>query len=267
MRAHLTNRAIIAVTGPDARTFLHGLLTNSVKDLTTGQAAYAALLSPQGKRLFDFLVIGRDGGLWIDTEADRAAELLKRLTLYRLRAKAEIKALPEVHVFAIWDEPPPPGAVADPRLPALGFRDYTLDVYVNVNWGDYARHRLALGVPEGSLDMGIDQTLILEANAAELHGVDFTKGCYVGQENTARMFHRSKIRRRLLPVRIDGAFAAEPRVILASDKEAGELRSFHGDLGMAWLRLEYLDCAAPLTWNGRPVSVTVPGYLQAALAN
>ncbi|VVT11994.1 CAF17-like 4Fe-4S cluster assembly/insertion protein YgfZ [Erythrobacter sp. EC-HK427] len=193
----LTNRAVVRVSplepSEDAAAFLQGLLTN---DVTGDTPAYAALLSAQGKTLFDMLV-WRDGAdVLLDCEAALAEELAKRLSLYRLRRKLAIAVDEALGVF--WSDTHTEGFTADPRLPALGNRRIgaaSEDAAVD---DAYLAHRLQLGVPEGRSDMG--DILWLETNAVELNGVSFTKGCYIGQENTARMNWRSKVNRRLVVV-------------------------------------------------------------------
>ena len=195
----LTNRAVIRLTpqeeGEDVAAFLQGLLTN---DVTKDLPQYAALLTPQGKTLFDMIVwpAGK-GELLLDCEAAVAQELVKRLSLYRLRRKIDIGVDEDAAVH--WQDHPGDGAGNDPRLAALGQR-WLAPVSVSDMAADdaYRAHRLALGVPEGRAEMG--DILWLEANAVELNGVAFDKGCYIGQENTARMNWRSKVNRRLIVV-------------------------------------------------------------------
>ncbi|MDJ0643987.1 MAG: folate-binding protein [Erythrobacter sp.] len=193
----LSDRAIIRLTpqesGEDVQGFLQGLVTN---DVSGELPVYAALLSAQGKAMFDFFVWdGGDGALLIDCEADAAEDLAKRLSLYRLRRKIEIARDDKIAVH--WSADPRDGAAIDPRLPKLGHR------WLSEDRGDtadesYRAHRLALGVPEGRGELG--DILWLETNAVELNGVSFEKGCYVGQENTARMNWRQKVNRRLVVV-------------------------------------------------------------------
>ena len=193
----LFSRALVRVApaepGEDAAQFLQGLVT---KDVTGTLPAYAGLLTPQGKTLFDFLVWpGSDGSLLLDCEAESAEDLVKRLSLYRLRRKLSIELDPALGVY--WQAELGDGGAPDPRLPDLGQRWIGAisaeDRPVDEAW---LRHRLALGVPEGRAELG--DVLWLEANAAELGGVSFDKGCYVGPENTARMNWRQKVNRRLL---------------------------------------------------------------------
>ena len=248
--AHLTDRAVLRIAGDEGRDFLQGLLTN---DITGALPVYAGLLSAQGKTMFDMIVHGGGDELLVDVAADQAEALAKRLTMYKLRRAVTIEAS-DVQVFARWgefNEGPDGERTPDPRLADLGERWLGFEARARATVEEYHRHRLALGVPDSAEMLDL---LWLETNATELHGVSYTKGCYVGQENTARMHHKDKLRRRLLPVR--GA-ALGP--IMAGDREAGELRSQHGDFGMAYLRMEYADAA--LTQGDAPVTLLWPGWL------
>lgn len=198
----LADRALIRLSGDDVPGFLQGLVTN---DVLGPLPVYAGLLTPQGKALFDFLVWDDGGDLLLDCEKDAAGDLAKRLTLYRLRRAITIAV--DATLAVHWS---PLGAqgVPDPRLPTLGRRWLAA-----ARPGDaspaWRAHRLSLGVAEGRAELGIDKTLWLETNAAELNGVSFSKGCYVGQENTARMHYRQKVARRLF-VLPDGTVARRP---------------------------------------------------------
>ena len=187
----LTDRALIRLSGEDVRGFLQGLVTN---DVTGALPVWAALLTPQGKCLFDFLIWADGDDLLIDCERAAAGDLAKRLTLYRLRRKIVVEREPELCIH--WS-PEPGEGVPDPRLPALGHR-WLAPASEGAAVDVYRAHRLSLGVTEGLAELGSGQTLWLECNAAELNGVSFTKGCYVGQENTARMNWRAKVNRRLV---------------------------------------------------------------------
>jgi len=237
----LFSRAIVRIAaeapesgaGEDAASFLQGLVTN---DVTATLPAYAALLTPQGKTLFDFIVWpGAGGALLLDCEAEVADELVQRLTLYRLRKRIAIERDDSLGVY--WQAALGDGGSPDPRLANLGQRwiaaasdeDHAVDT-------DWQRHRLELGVPEGRAELG--DVLWLETNAVELHGVSFTKGCYVGQENTARMNWRQKVNRRLLVVPLDRSHeqrrkAAYPQLGLAVDHL--RLEDIAADLRPAWM--------------------------------
>lgn len=195
----LVARALIRLSGEDVRGFLQGLVTNDVAALTPETPLWAGLLSAQGKALFDFLLWADGADVLVDCERDVAADLARRLTLYRLRRPIAIAPDPNLHVH--WSREGPEGT-PDPRLPALGRRWLAPDAGDGAD-DAWLKHRLSLGVTEGAAELGADKTLWLECNAAELNGVSFGKGCYVGQENTARMNWRNKVNRRLVVVPTD----------------------------------------------------------------
>jgi folate-binding protein YgfZ len=194
----LVDRALIRVSGEDARGFLQGLVTNDVDTLAPDRPLWAGLLSAQGKALFDFILWADGGDVLIDCEAEQVDALARRLALYRLRRPIGIEPHPGLAVH--WAPGSPVGGGLDPRLPELGRRWLAPAGSPAEGW---LAHRLALGVTEGVGELGSDRTLWLECNAAELNGVSFSKGCYVGQENTARMNWRQKVNRRLVVVPAD----------------------------------------------------------------
>ncbi len=206
----LFTRAVVRLSplaeGEDVAAFLQGLVTNDV--VASPLPVYAGLLSPQGKLLFDFLVWQDGADLLLDCEAEAAGALARRLSLYRLRRQIAIAVAPEIAVH--WSATARDGASPDPRLPALGYR-WLAPVAADDAPADAAwtAHRLALGVCEGQAEQG--DLLWLETNAAELNGVSFTKGCYVGQENTARMNWRQKVNRRLIVVPLGASDPARQR--------------------------------------------------------
>lgn len=238
----LRDRALIRLSpreasGEDVADFLQGLVTADVKGPLP---VWCGLLSPQGKALFDFLVWPAGEGLLIDCEAEAADALAKRLSMYRLRRAIDIARDPALAVH--WRPHTGDGAATDPRLPALGERWIApLEDTDEAGGGADAawrRHRLLLGVTEGRAELGDGETLWLECNAVELHGVSFTKGCYVGQENTARMNWRQKVNRRLIVVPLDRSDesrrrAAYPEIGLAVDHLRVE--DIAPDLRPAWL--------------------------------
>ncbi|WP_242124771.1 folate-binding protein [Sphingobium sp. Sx8-8] len=192
----LSDRAILRISGEEAKPFLQGLLTRDVLGLKPNEPRWTAMLTPQGKALFDFILWADGGDVLIDCEAAQADALAKRLTLYRLRRKAVIARESELAVhWALEAEDKP----FDPRLRALGHRWIAAPDEGDAS-AAFRAHRLAIGVFEGVGELGQDQILWLETNAEELHGVDYDKGCYVGQENTARMHYRNKVNRRLVAV-------------------------------------------------------------------
>jgi hypothetical protein len=255
----LKSRAVVQVSGTDWRSFLQGLITNDVETLSPGGVRFAALLTPQGRVLFDLFVIGGDGGCLIDVAADRRDELIARLNLYKLRAKVEIGPL-DLGVFAILDAAAAaPGWVVDPRLPALGARGYTMDGAADEPEIAYDAWRMTLGVP-GPADWGFDKCYPIEADFDLLHGIDFRKGCFVGQETTSRMKRRGTIRSRMLPILFDGPVPAPGSEILAGTLRAGEVLSGLPGLAMALVRLDRIESAA-LTVDGRPVRAMIPEWL------
>jgi folate-binding protein YgfZ len=189
----LIDRAVLRLSGDDVRGFLQGLVTHDLDELAPDRPLWAGLLTPQGKALFDFLIWQDGEDVLIDCEADQAEALARRLTLYRLRRPITIARDEELAVHWAPDGPGP----LDPRLPGLGRRWLGFADEPAAGW---LAHRLSLGVTEGAAELGQDKTLWLECNAAELNGVSFSKGCYVGQENTARMNYRGKVNRRLVVV-------------------------------------------------------------------
>jgi folate-binding protein YgfZ len=255
--AHLDDRAVLRVAGDEPRAFLQGLLTNDLDALAPGRPLYAGLLSPQGKALFDMLVVdGGDGAVLLDVAAERAEALAKRLALYRLRKPVTIAPTP-LAVFAGWAGDAA-GHAADPRFAGLGD---PIDAPGAVGAAAYDAHRLAVGVP-CSADIGSDELLWLETGADLLGGVSFSKGCYVGQENTARMHHRDKVRRRLVPVDVAGT-PGDGVVRDAAGRSVGSLRSLRDGAGIAHLRLD--AAAGPLTVGGAPLGVRRPAWLEPAL--
>jgi folate-binding protein YgfZ len=257
---------LLRLSGAEVKAFLHGLVSTDVTKVTPGRAIYAALLSPQGKFLHDFFVVERDQALWLDCDRARQGELSRRLTLYKLRSKIDIADANAGNVVAaVYGDgaftrlglAPDVGsaraalggvAYADPRLADLGARlilpaaeaAASLDAagMVAGSVDDYDRMRLELGVPDGSVDLEVDKALLLENNFEALHGVDFDKGCFVGQELTARTKHRGLIKKRLFQVAIEGPTPPPDTVVMLGDKEAGVMRSARGALGLALLRLE-----------------------------
>ena len=262
----LGDRGVLALHGVDARPFLQGLITNDVDRVREDQAAYGALLTPQGKFLFDFFIAQDGDRLLLETERTRLGELQRRLMLYRLRSKVEIEDLSDdltiaaligQDVAGLLDLPEQPGACRvldqglaflDPRLVRMGARALLparqagtilakLDV-PELERAAYERLRLGLGVPDGSRDLVVEKATLLESGFEELNGVDFAKGCFVGQELTARMKYRGLVRKRLLPVTFEGPAPASGTIVRLGEREAGEMRTAIDGHGLALLRLE-----------------------------
>jgi hypothetical protein len=278
----LRDRGVVAVTGADAEKLLGGLVTNDIAYLERARAMYAALLSPQGKILFDFLLVRTGDGFLIDTAREKAGDLVKRLSLYKLRAQAEIRDVSDrFQVAALWGGAPVwPGetagvhAYADPRLPALGIRilaevplaDEALSAINGIDAPEaaYHAHRIGLGVPEGGRDFAFGDTFPHEALLDQLNGVSFAKGCYVGQEVVSRMQHRTTVRKRVVPVGAEQDLPAGPLPVLVGDVEIGRLGSVAGPRGLALMRLDRVAEArrdgVAITVNGIAVRVEVPAF-------
>ncbi len=255
--ARLESRALIRVSGPDARPFLHNLLTQDVEGLGEAELRYGALLSAPGRLLFELFVWAEAGAVVLDVLAARREALIQRLSMYRLRARVEITG-DSRPVLAGWPERPPPGFQPDPRLAGLGWRGLG-EGGSTADEATWRAHELDNGVP-GADDMAWDKDYPIEANLDLLNGIDFAKGCFIGQETTSRMKRRGAIRNRMMPVSLDGpppAFGSE--VLLDGDRRAGEMRGGLDGLGMALLRLDRLN--GGLTVEGRPIRSRQPAWM------
>ena len=285
----LDDRGVLAVSGPDRRAFLQGLVSNDVDKVGPGQARYAALLTAQGKYLHDFIMVEASETILLDAEAQRLADLKRRLSIYRLRAKVAVDERPELAVAAVFgdgalaalDLPDQPGAArafasgiafVDPRLAALGARcilprDGARPALTQAGCGEagfdaWDRLRLGLGIADGSRDLVLDKSILLEAGFDELNGVDWNKGCYIGQELTARTKYRGLIKRRLMPVAIDGPAPAPGTMVTADGRDVGEMRSSRDGHGLALLRIDAMLGAKPLIAGAAVIVPSRPGWMR-----
>jgi folate-binding protein YgfZ len=337
--AHLTDRGVVRVKGAEAKTFLDGLFTCDIDRIAPGRPRFGALLTPQGKILFDFIVFAAPeeagGGYWLDVLKVYAPDLVKRLTFYKLRAKVEVEDVSGTFsVVAGWDDAPKPDdiglAAPDPRLPALGWRAILVAIAPPENASprlrgegfrplvgpeaseaqrsggegasqdetlpdtpphpdcsrrlglsphagrgvtapeasekDYHAHRIALGVPEGGKDLLWNDAFPHEALMDQLHGVDFDKGCYVGQEVVSRMQHRGTARTRIVPIVYLDGFVAEPGVeVTAGDRTIGKTGTGANGRGLAMIRLDRaadaLAAGETLCAGGLPVRLEKPEWI------
>lgn len=279
--ALLPDRGVLRVTGEPARHFLNNLVTGNIETLTPGHARYAALLTPQGKIIADFLVVEAPaedgGGFFIDCPKALAADLTQKLNFYKLRAKVTIEPLDAMSVLAVWDGSAGRHdatteyglAYRDPRLPAMGLRvllpaDIAPQAAADLGAGlvdesGYEAHRIALGVPRGGVDFIYGETFPHEADLDKLNGVDFRKGCYVGQEVVSRVEHRGTARNRIVPVAFEAHAAEDGSPVMAGDRPIGTMGSSSGHIGLAMLRVdraaEALAAGIPLLAGGIPMSV------------
>jgi len=231
----MTDRTILSVSGTDRRDFLQGLVSNDIARADDG-IAYAAMLTPQGKLIADFFIVGRAEDYLIDVATPIAATLFQRLSMYKLRAEVAITEAP-LAVFRGTGEPVPDGALTDPRHPAMGWRLY--GEKPGDDGSDWDALRVAHIVPETGIELG-PESYLLETGFERLKGVDFRKGCYVGQEVTARMKHKTELRKGLARVRVEGT--ADPDTpITAAGKTIGTLHTRAGDEAIAYLRFDRAD--------------------------
>ena len=271
----LPNRGFLRLSGPDRVAFLQGLVSNDVTKAVAGHAVYACLLTPQGKFLHDFFLIADSDSLLIDCEADRRADLAQRLRQYKLRSKID-NAEADYGANALFgDVPAIAGAIAytDPRSAAFGTRlaapstvAMPLGDANELPFVDYDRLRIAQAAPDGSRDMEVGKAILLENNIDLLNGVAWDKGCYTGQELTARTKYRGLIKKRLLPVRIAGPVPAAGTPLIEDGTEVGEMRGATGDLGLALIRLERLRQAGPIVTAESALTPELPPALVQLLA-
>ena len=242
----LPERGVVEISGPDRVVFLQGLVSNDVSKAAPGHAVWSALLTPQGKWLADFFVLADGDRLLLDCERAQADMIVKLLSRYRLRSRVTLRdAAAEWSVHAAWGAAPAfAGAVtaADPRLEGAGWRVLSATPIADTaTEAAYQAHRIGLGLPDGSRDMEAEKSVLLEAGFDELHGVSWTKGCYMGQELTARTKHRGLVKRRLVPVKIDGPMPSPGTPVLRDGIDVGTLRTGVDGIALALLRVEALD--------------------------
>jgi folate-binding protein YgfZ len=289
--AVLEARGVLEIAGEDRIAFLQGLVSNDVTKAGPERAIHAALLTAQGRYLFDFFIIARSEALYLDTEAARRDDLKRRLGLYKLRSKVTIADASDRFIVAVGfgtgaasglGLPDLPGAAracdggvayVDPRLAALGLRlllprttgTAALEAagFAPADQSAYDRLRLAQGVPDGSRDLPVEKAILLEAGFDELNGIDWQKGCYMGQELTARTKYRALIKKRLLPVAVDGPLPAPGTIVTLDGAEAGEIHSGRDDRALALLRLDAVAAAqngARLMAGAARVTPEKPGW-------
>jgi folate-binding protein YgfZ len=283
--AFLRDRGVVKVSGEDARHFLNGLVTTDLTELKSGFGRFGALLTPQGKIITDFLITeassGHGGGFLIDAPRALSQALADKLGFYKLRAKVSVENLSDgLGVLAVWDGEPavkPDLSFADPRHAALGWRILVPEELKQkvadligadlVDDTAYEAHRIASGVPRGGLDFMYGDAFPHETNMDRLNGVDFDKGCYVGQEVVSRMQHRGTARTRTVKVVLDGPSPEVGATILAGDKPVGTMGSTAGENGLALIRTDRvadaLDAGLPLTAGGLTLRLTEPEIIRA----
>jgi folate-binding protein YgfZ len=269
----LKHRALIAISGEDRRTFLQGLVSADVEQASAVRALYGAYLTPQGKFLYDFFLAEQDDALLLEVEQAGRDDLIKRLSRFRLRSKVSLAPKDDWRVYAIIGAPEREAgsveawqgglSVMDPRLAAAGQRVW-LPAPPDLPEGafeDWDCLRIRLGLADGSRDMVPEKTILLEAGFDELHGVDWAKGCFMGQEVTARSKYRGQIKKRLLPVEIDGPAPQTGTILTIGGQEVGEMRSHQGSIGLAVIRLDSLD-RGPLSAGDTRLTPKIPAWVR-----
>lgn len=281
----LPHRALVAIGGDDRAGFLQGMISNDMRHVEAGQAMWAAFLTAQGKFLHEFFVVPHRDVILLECERARRDDLITRLARYKLRAKVTLAPLDTLEVGVAWGD----GAAAalevteslgtvkergdgvvytDPRLPGAGVRFALTPAQAVALPMDraapeaYDAHRIALGLPDGSRDMEVEKALLLENGFEELHGVDFEKGCYIGQELTARTHYRALIKKRLMPVTIDGATPAPGEALTVDGRDAGEMKSIAGARGLALVRLDAWKGGGNLTAGAARITPVKPDWMQ-----
>jgi tRNA-modifying protein YgfZ len=264
--AALPERGVIEVGGEDRADFLQGLVSNDVTQAIPSRAVWAALLTPQGKWLADFFILADGDRLLLDCERALMPLLLQRLSRFRLRSKVALRTAEELSVYAAWDGIPTNFSTGravvapDPRLPDAGWRVLSATLLPATAFeADWDRHRLALGLPDGSRDLEPEKTILLEAGFDELNGVSWTKGCYMGQELTARTKYRGLVKRRLVPVSVTGNLPHPGTPVLRNAVEVGTMRSGRDQSGLAVLRIDALHDA--LTCGGATLTPRIPAWM------
>lgn len=255
-------RAVLGLEGPETENFLHNLVTADVLGLAEGEARYGALLTPQGKILFDFFVVKTAGGYLLDCAASQLEELTKRLVFYRLRAKVVIAERKNLEVGVSPERPAGMAAYVDPRTPLIGWRVLAEKGKLPAGTG-YDAARIAFGLADSDGDIGIGELFPHEANFDQLGAVSFSKGCYIGQEVVSRMEHRATARSRILPVTFDGAAPPRGAAIKSADKTIGTVLSSAGNAALALLRLDRMaEATQPLLTEAVRVRVHKPAWVK-----
>jgi folate-binding protein YgfZ len=282
-RTDFDNRGLLLLSGNEVDTFLQGLVSNDVTQADGTKAIYSALLTPQGKFLYDFFMIRTDKGIILDCRADDIPAFSKKLKMYKLRSDVALEDVSDDYqICALFSDGVesllPPGTdqrvmkdgsiiYRDPRLANAGLRVLAVKSFDLSSLGaetasdtDYQHHRISLGLPEAPVDLIADKSILLESGFDELHAVDWKKGCYMGQELTARTKYRGLIKKRLVPIQIDGEVSSGDDV-MADGKVVGDVRSVQQGIGIAMIKLDALRQDSPLEAGQAKLSVDLPNWI------
>ncbi|MGI9352166.1 MAG: YgfZ/GcvT domain-containing protein [Rhizobiaceae bacterium] len=258
----LKNRSLVRVAGEDAEHFLENLITCNVTGMEASDSRFGALLTPQGKILFDFFLSKSDNGYLLDINAEHSQDFIKRLMFYRLRAKVEIEALENSTVFACWDGPRPNSKtiIVDCRHPKMGYRQYFTSPD-GQSGSSYASLRIENGIPEGGTDFEYGDSYPHETLMDQFGGVDFKKGCFVGQEVISRMHHRGTAKKRIVKIKSDNDLPATGATIMADEKPAGVVGSVAGSRGLGLLRLDRVAKSKELVADSKQITVELQDWV------
>lgn len=272
-------RSVCYIRGEESESFLQGLITNDIRKATSSEALYAAMLTPQGKFLYDFFLLRVDGGFMLETFSDTAEALLKKLQMYKLRAKVHLEPAPEAIVVATTSATKGGGhCYRDPRLADMGFRtcikEDALPAFMEANnleeaaLAEYTTHCISLGVPEAGQELLPEDGYPLHYNLHLLHGVDFSKGCYVGQEVTARMYHRDAIKKQLMVIKAEQVNKLPPAgtEITQDGNKVGMIQSQQDGIGLAIMRGDNADMQKSFYAGNVPITIRQPDYMAHALS-
>lgn len=262
MMTHLPHRGVLEIQGEDKTPFLQGLISNDIHKVTPEHAIYATMLTPQGRFLYDFFIMEKDGSYFLDGEASRLADLVKKLNLYKLRSQVIFTPRPDLKVYVLWGEDTlsslelqnepgntHAGTFIDPRLVELGARIIAeIPSYLGepASPQEYDLYRIKLGIPEGGIDLIPEKSILLECGLDELNAISWTKGCYIGQELTTRTKFQGLVRKRLFPVKIEGTAPDFGTEIVLDETPVGVMRSHADGYGIGLLRLEHFKAGLSL---------------------
>ncbi len=250
----ITNRLCLNVSGADAKSFVQGLITNDLNKLDHQDALYSCFLTPQGKFLYDFIITKHKDGYILEVLKDDVESFQKRLKMYALRSNVKLEILDNLKIYAGWNDAKPDEGYVDPRLPELGWRYIAQNMDTNTNFENYDLHRIKLTVPDGSRDLKPEIMTIYDGNIDLLNGVAFDKGCYLGQELTARIHYRGLVKKRLFAVKFDHP-PTETDIKTEEGALVGQMLSTQGEYGLALLKLSEVDKSL------QGFEVIKPGYL------
>jgi folate-binding protein YgfZ len=270
--ALLDNRTALKVTGKDRFPFLQNLISQDIGAVEAGKPAFSAFLTPQGKYIAEFFIVPEGDELYLDVDAESASDFVTRLSRYKLRNDVNIEGT-NIMVYAVWDGAvDKPHVFADPRLPQLGQRmlatNHTRTLPVNAEHSEYTNHRYVLGVAEGPHEIAVNDATLLEVNFDALNAISFEKGCYLGQELTARTHYRGLIKRRYLPFRFEGTPPTKFEHISHNRFEVGEIKALGDGVGLGLFHLEAVQPfinGEPLVHHGTTFEIYVPEWLKSKM--